>query len=359
MGATSIHIKECIIDHSVKHNLRQITPNYVRTDLSHNNEKHIVVADLNQRLNEIKELYTSIRGQKMQKKATPIREGVIVIDEHTTMGDLRLFGESCKAKWGITPLQYFIHRDEGHYDENKQWKPNLHAHIVFDWQNKVTGKSCKLNQNDMRDMQTLLAECLSMERGIQSDKRHLDHVQYKIVAEEEKMAQIALKQTEIAEKVEHIEKIHQQAKEAISNEKKSYEKNYAERLKYAQKLEQEIKEREDKLDKISEDINQKLEVAIDDYVVKSTLFELLIRLPIIGKRIEKLAKFGIVKALTLVSGEVVKEDGESYRLNEKDEIVRVQNAPNHQAIKASKQPSYLQRLSNPFLHKKKKKGLGF
>ena len=34
---------------------------------------------------------------------------------------------------GITPIQFHIHRDEGHYDSaTKEWKPNLHAYIVFD-----------------------------------------------------------------------------------------------------------------------------------------------------------------------------------------------------------------------------------
>ena len=76
--------------------------------------------------------------------------------------------EECKKKWGITALQIFIHRDEGHYsvpNDTATWKPNLRAHIVWDWMNHETGKSCKLDEKAMSEMQTLLAECLDMEKG--------------------------------------------------------------------------------------------------------------------------------------------------------------------------------------------------
>ena len=43
-------------------------------------------------------------------------------------------------------------------------KPNYHAHIVFDWMNHETGKSRKLNDDDMMQMQTLASDILLMER---------------------------------------------------------------------------------------------------------------------------------------------------------------------------------------------------
>ena len=78
-------------------------------------------------------------------------------------------GEECQRRWGITPLQIFLHKDEGHWlngqpeAEDKEsfqiggrwFKPNYHAHIVFDWMNHETGKSRKLNDEDMATMQTL------------------------------------------------------------------------------------------------------------------------------------------------------------------------------------------------------------
>lgn len=42
---------------------------------------------------------------------------------------------------------------------------NQYAHIVLDWMNHETGKSRKLNDDDMMQMQTLASEILLMERG--------------------------------------------------------------------------------------------------------------------------------------------------------------------------------------------------
>ena len=44
-----------------------------------------------------------------------IREGVLLIRPDTTLADIRKFGEECQRRWGITPLQIFLHKDEGHW----------------------------------------------------------------------------------------------------------------------------------------------------------------------------------------------------------------------------------------------------
>ena len=122
---------------------------------------------------------------------SPIREGVLLIKADTTLNDLRRFCDKCEQRWGITPLQIFMHKDEGHWlpgepnaDDKESFKisgrwfkPNYHAHIVFDWMNHETGKSCKLNDDDMMEMQTLASEILEMERGqskAETGKEHLE-----------------------------------------------------------------------------------------------------------------------------------------------------------------------------------------
>jgi|GEM_PF-3195197 len=73
-----------------------------------------------------------------------------------------------EAGWGIKAIQIFLHKDEGHYEnpaDKKTWKPNYHAHIIWDWMNHETGKSFKLNADDMSMMQDMVAEALDMERG--------------------------------------------------------------------------------------------------------------------------------------------------------------------------------------------------
>lgn len=122
---------------------------------------------------------------------SPIREGVLLIKPDTTLADVKKFGEECQRRWGITPLQIFLHKDEGHwlngqpdaedkesFQVGEKWfKPNYHAHIVFGWMNHDTGKSQKLNDNDMMEMQTLASDILFMERGQSktiTDKEYLE-----------------------------------------------------------------------------------------------------------------------------------------------------------------------------------------
>ncbi len=134
---------------------------------------------------------------------SPIREGVLLVRSDTTLADVRKFGEECQRRWGITPLQVFIHRDEGHCaipGDTATWKPNLHAHIVWDWMNHDTGKSCKLNVKDMSEMQTVLAECLEMERGTSkklTGKEHLERTDF-IIAKQKQEAEQAQAEKEAA-----------------------------------------------------------------------------------------------------------------------------------------------------------------
>ena len=62
--------------------------------------------------------------------------------------------------------------------------------MIFDWTDGHTGKTVKLNRHDMADMQTITAECLNMERGVSSDKKHLSAMQYKNKMETEKAEQL-------------------------------------------------------------------------------------------------------------------------------------------------------------------------
>lgn len=216
---SSIHIKPCNISSSEAHNLR--TPEYMRNigeskiylipelvaDNEHWINPRIADYDLQTHYDNIKQMVKAKTGRAMQEKererktksgniikvagCSPIREGVLLIKSDTTLEEVRRFGEECWEHWGITPLQIFLHKDEGHWLNGKpdaddkesfqiggKWfKPNYHAHIVFDWMNHETGKSYKLNDDDMKQMQTLLSEILSMERGqskAETGKEHLE-----------------------------------------------------------------------------------------------------------------------------------------------------------------------------------------
>lgn len=187
MSKTSIHIEPCKIGSSEAHNQRMKHLDYVRPELSHLNESWVGVADLPAHLNDLKTLVKNKTGRKMQAKATPIREGVIVIRQDTTIEQLKGFATAIEQRWGIKTLQIYTHKDEGHTDSEGSWKPNLHAHIVFDWVDHTTGKSIKLSRQDMAEMQTMVADCLEMVRGESSDLKHLGAIQYKTQAEAQRL----------------------------------------------------------------------------------------------------------------------------------------------------------------------------
>lgn len=184
MKQTSINIQP-VKAGSEQHNKREKELDYVRPELSHLN-RYWESDTQACRLEKIKATYTAHTGQKMQVKATPIREAVVVIDEQVSMLNLQALAYKLQDRFGIECFQIAIHKDEG-YMNAKKWTPNLHAHLVFDWTNPQTGKSIKLNRNDMVEMQTITAEVLSMERGKSSDKKHLNAIQFKAEAEQKRL----------------------------------------------------------------------------------------------------------------------------------------------------------------------------
>ncbi|WP_270776772.1 hypothetical protein [Phocaeicola vulgatus] len=84
MGATSIHV-QAVKPGSEIHNFREKELDYVRPELSHLNESW-VGDSISHRLESAKQRYLDTVGQKMQAKAAPIREGVIVIKQETLIG---------------------------------------------------------------------------------------------------------------------------------------------------------------------------------------------------------------------------------------------------------------------------------
>ena len=104
-------------------------------------------------------------GRKMQEKASPIREACPPIKPDTKIEDFDNFNRWLATK-GIKVISIDLHHDEGHYDKDtNEWVPNHHAHIIVDWFDHDTGKAVRLTPTDCREMQTVLAESLGMERG--------------------------------------------------------------------------------------------------------------------------------------------------------------------------------------------------
>ena len=209
-------MQACKVGSSEIHNLREKQLSYVVPEMSHLHES-VIHEHIPEALARIEAKYTEVTGQRMQPTATPLKEAVLVIRDDTTIEQVEKFGELCRQELGITPIQFHIHRDEGHYDSaTKEWKPNLHAHIVFDCtcrEHRLVerpakfskemkskngkpptklidnyGKIVRLSKADMSRMQDLASIATGMERGVASDKVHLDAQRYKaqVIAEEVK-----------------------------------------------------------------------------------------------------------------------------------------------------------------------------
>ena len=70
---------------------------------------------------------------------------------------------------------------------------HYHAHIVFDWMNHDTGKSRKLNDEDMTEMQSLASDILMMERGQSkavTAREHLERNDFIIEKQKEEMKRL-------------------------------------------------------------------------------------------------------------------------------------------------------------------------
>jgi hypothetical protein len=191
MAQTSIHF-QAVKGGSEEHNKRTKKLDYVHHELSSQNDYW--QSDTQEaRLAFVTQNAKAKTGRKMQAKATPIREAVVVIEDTTTMDDLKKLAKRLNDRFGIDVFQIAIHKDEGYKKSKDGIKLNLHAHLVADWTDHESGKSLKLNRNDMAEMQTICAEVLGMERGKSSEKQHLSAIQYKIAAEEQRAEAIESK----------------------------------------------------------------------------------------------------------------------------------------------------------------------
>ena len=229
---------------------------YIVPELTADNEQWINPdfgsPELQAHYENIKRMVKEKTGRAMQEKererkgkngkiikvagCSPIREGVLLIRPDTTLEDVRKFGEECQRRWGITPLQIFLHKDEGHwlnghpapedresFQVGERWfKPNYHAHIVFDWMNHDTGKSRKLNDEDMTEMQSLASDILLMERGQSkavTGKEHLERNDFIIEKQKAELQRMDAAKRHKEEQINLAEQELRQVKSEIRTDK--------------------------------------------------------------------------------------------------------------------------------------------
>ena len=230
--------------------------------------------------------YTDKNGKvRVRKGCSPIRECVVVINEDTRIKALLRFTRMVETRWGIKALQVHLHRDEGHYEipgDDSTWKPNYHAHIIWDWMDHTTGKSIKLDADDMSAMQDMVAEALDMERGVKKSETGLDHLERndfilqkqekekKRLEEEKRKAQSErdIAKNQARQATEEKTKAEKKAQEAKNQARKAQqEKDEADKKAKAAKAEltsaeSKVTEKQSEIDRLEQRINSE-QVTLD------------------------------------------------------------------------------------------------
>lgn len=172
--------------HSYDHNFRKDEPNYL---LKAENRLENFYWQNEKTAREIFDeelLNTKRKGGPIPRFENSHWEAVLNLNKNHTLEDVQKVARYIEQKFNITCATIAVHRDEGHYKNDKP-QHNFHAHITFvtykdgqqNWRKE------KIKPSDLRELQTVVAEILQMERGQEnSEAERLSHRQYKQVAQE-------------------------------------------------------------------------------------------------------------------------------------------------------------------------------
>ncbi len=137
------------------------------------------------------EAYTERTGQKLQKNAITHLSAVVNFNKEHTPEDMQRVCDLLERKLDTKVIQYAMHRDEGHIQEDGTADKNYHAHIEFMGLDS-NGESVrrKLDRPMLKELQSEVAKTLGMERGKDYAKertprpKRLDTYEYKAHKEE-------------------------------------------------------------------------------------------------------------------------------------------------------------------------------
>lgn len=172
--------------HSYDHNFRKDEPNYLlkaenRLENFYWQNKKSAREIFDEELSNTKR-----KGGPIPRFENSHWEAVLNLNKNHTLEDVQKVARYIEQKFNITCATIAVHRDEGHYKNDKP-QYNFHAHITFvtykdgqqNWRKE------KIKPADLRELQTAVAEILQMERGQEnSEAERLSHRQYKKAAQQ-------------------------------------------------------------------------------------------------------------------------------------------------------------------------------
>ena len=172
--------------------------------------------------------YEKNTGKKMQKKTIKHISAIVNLNKEHTASDIKKLIKYLEEEFDTKVVQYSIHRDEGHINENGEKIHNYHAHLEMvgiDSQGKSIRR--RMTRQTLINLQTQVANILNMERGqsVRKTKRkRLNTYEYKEA--------MKLKNEELAE----LKKALKNNKKTLKNNEKIIKKLKAENEQLKQKL---------------------------------------------------------------------------------------------------------------------------
>ena len=208
--------------HSYDHNFRKDEPNYLlkaenRLENFYWQNERTAREIFNDELKE----YGAKKGKRPRFENSHW-EAVLNLNKNHTLEDVQKVAEYIEQKFNITCATIAVHRDEGHYKNDKP-QYNFHAHITFvtvkDGQQNWSKE--KIKPSDLAKLQTEVAEILQMERGkTNSEAERLSAKQYKKVAQ---------KIERLEQEIERLEQENEQLKAELLTLKEQNERIEKER----------------------------------------------------------------------------------------------------------------------------------
>lgn len=312
--------------HSLEHMERKSKVTYLLVHDSKVNENKSY-ENIEKFKEEAEKIYKEKIGQKMQPKAKEnlVKEAVLNTKPNTTIEDIeKTFKNLNKRFTGHHILATSIHRDEGvfidsKYDledlqysssnlswrnikldkdvtnevidyapnrnifynqednnwyfdkkfENKadvskfQQKINYHAHVLYSNFNKDTGKTARMDRNDMRELQTIVADSLGMQRGQEFSKnKRMNHWQLKKSIDAKRELKLS-NQSELA-KQKDLQNEMRVLRDELKNHGTAKREDFAQLEQINKELKSKIQHKELNLEDLQKTLNEKLKTI--DYI---------------------------------------------------------------------------------------------
>jgi hypothetical protein len=186
MAGSSIHIAKASksTPHNFYHNTREgrepsyLLPREQREANEYDKTASEAMREFKKLIQERAEKYKQKTGQNIQKKTRLLYSTVVNLEDHHTLKDLeplKNYLENYLNNGEKMVLSISIHRDEGTAE-----RKNYHAHFeLCGLDSNGNGIAKKLNKKFLTDLQAFTAKTLGMEYRQGSERRHLDHKDYR------------------------------------------------------------------------------------------------------------------------------------------------------------------------------------